>query len=83
MRNICQSRGMPLSRDPQGGGSDAEGNKGLVYCSYCYADGAFLQTEMTAADMQRFCIDKLREIGIPKPLAWLWTRKIPKLQRWV
>jgi hypothetical protein len=37
---------------------------------------------MSAAEMQAFCIEKLREQGVPRPLGWLLTRSIPKLKRW-
>lgn len=37
----CQSCGMPLSRDEQGGGSNADGSKSRVYCSHCYQGGRF------------------------------------------
>ena len=33
-------------------------------CSYCFVNGAFTTPESkTAADMQRFCIGKLKEMG--------------------
>jgi hypothetical protein len=44
--------------------------------------GAFTDSGFTAKEMQEFCIVKMREKGIPKPIAWLLTRNIPKLKRW-
>jgi hypothetical protein len=35
----CQSCGMPMSRDPNGGGTNADGSTSLKYCSHCYAGG--------------------------------------------
>lgn len=35
-----------------------------------------------AADMQKFCIGKLKEKGTPGFLAWAFTRNIPRLKRW-
>ena len=38
---FCQSCGMPMSKDPQGGGTNADGSKNENYCSYCYQNGEF------------------------------------------
>ena len=35
----CQSCGMPLKKDPQGGGTEANGAKCTMYCSKCYEQG--------------------------------------------
>ena len=78
----CQSCGMPLKKDPEGGGSNADGSKSADYCSYCYVSGAFMQPDFTAQDMQKFCIEKMKECGVPRPLGWLFTRGIPRLKRW-
>ncbi|MBX7146092.1 MAG: zinc ribbon domain-containing protein [Alphaproteobacteria bacterium] len=32
---------MPLNKDPQGGGSNIDGTKNKMYCSYCYQNGQF------------------------------------------
>jgi hypothetical protein len=32
--------------------------------------------------MQDFCVQKMNEDGMPKFVAWLFTRGIPKLKRW-
>ncbi len=82
MGKMCQSCGMPLNKDEQGGGSEADGAKSETYCSFCYADGAFLQQEITALQMQDFCVTALQDKGMPKIMAWLFTRGIPKLGRW-
>lgn len=78
----CQSCGMPLGKDPAGGGSNADGSLSEVYCSYCYQSGAFTQPDIDAAGMQMFCMQKMREQGMIWPLPWLFSRQIPRLQRW-
>ena len=35
----CQSCAMPFKYDPQGGGTEEDGTKSVMYCSYCYQDG--------------------------------------------
>lgn len=78
----CQSCGMPMKKDPQGGGTNADGTKSAMYCSYCYQNGAFVGPNMTAEEMQVFVKGKLKEMGIPGFVAGFFTRGIPKLKRW-
>jgi hypothetical protein len=78
----CQSCGMPLSRDERGGGTNADGSKSARYCSHCYASGRFTLPGITAAEMQERVKGKLKEAGFPGFLAGLFSRKIPKLERW-
>ena len=82
MSKSCQSCGMPMKRDPQKGGSNIDGTINTEYCSSCFENGKFLYTNFTVEDMQIYCIDKITECGAPKFIAWLYTRGIPKLNRW-
>ncbi len=82
MNNFCQSCGLPMKNDPQKGGTNADGSKNIEYCSYCYQDGKFVGDFKTAKEMQIFCIQKMNENGMPKLIAWLFTRGIPRLSRW-
>ena len=78
----CQSCGMPASRDEKGGGTNADWTKSTMYCSHCYAGGAFTLPDMTVEQMQKLVGEKLREFGFPRPLGWFFTRRIPQLARW-
>jgi hypothetical protein len=78
----CQSCGMPLSRDERGGGTNADGSKSDRYCSHCYEGGRFTLPDITAREMQQRVKGKLKEAGFPGFLSGLFTRKIPKLERW-
>lgn len=73
---------MPLEQDPEKGGTEKDGSKNRIYCSFCYEDGKFVKPNMTLQDMQKLCMDKVRERGVPKFLAWIFTRKMHKLKRW-
>ena len=77
----CQSCGMPMKQDPQGGGTNADGSINEKYCSYCYQNGAFT-FEGTASEFQEFCRKKMIEGGHSKFLAWLFTLNIKRLERW-
>jgi len=78
---FCQSCGLPMSKDPQGGGTDADGRKNALYCSYCYQNGAFT-FEGTMPEFQEFCRQKMIEGGHSKFTSWLFTRGLNRLQRW-
>ncbi len=82
MGQNCQSCGMPMSKDIKGGGTEADGSKSGKYCSLCYDAGAFRLPDMTAKEFQAFCVEKLKEQGMPGIMAWIFTRGIPKLERW-
>jgi hypothetical protein len=73
---------MPLNKDPQGGGTNADGSKSIEYCSNCYQQGKFVLPDITVGEMQQRVIGKLKEYHFPGFLAWLMTRNIPKLKRW-
>ena len=81
MSKFCQSCGMPMKKDPQLGGLNKDGSKNADYCSYCYVDGEFAFNG-TAKEMQKFCLEKMKEMGSSNFVAWLFTRNIPRLTRW-
>lgn len=73
---------MPLSKDPKGGATNADGSKNKMYCSYCFENGKFLQPDWTAGQMQTFVKGKMKEMGMPGFLAGWFSKGIPKLERW-
>ena len=81
-RKYCQSCGMPMKRDMDGGGTNTDGTRSKMYCSYCFQEGQFTRPDITAQQMQVFCKDKLEEMGIPGILAKWFTRGVPDLDRW-
>ncbi len=78
---FCQSCGMPLKKDPQGGGTNAEGSKIENYCSFCYQNGEFT-FKGTVGEFQEFCRKQMIEGGHNKFMAWFFTRGMKRLQRW-
>lgn len=78
----CQSCGMPLKQDPQKGGTHADGSTSTMYCSYCYENGEFTQPDMNAQQMRDFVTDVLKKKGFPGFLAKMFSKGIPKLERW-
>ena len=78
----CQSCSMPLKKDEKGGGSNADGSISKMYCSFCYENGSFINPDMTVNEMQELVKIKLKEIRFPGFLADIFTKGIPKLERW-
>ena len=78
----CQSCGMPLSKDPKGGGTNADGSFSRMYCSHCYEAGRFTLPDITVDGMKALVRGKLKEMGFPGFLAGLLARNVPKLERW-
>lgn len=73
---------MPLNKDPKGGGTEADGSLSTTYCSICYENGAFVHPDVTVEEFQAHCVDALAAKGMPRIMAWVFTRGIPKLDRW-
>jgi hypothetical protein len=73
---------MPLSRDPRGGGTNADGSQSSEYCSRCYEQGAFTQPNITAAEMTALVEEKLRSMHFPGFLARRFAKEVPSLRRW-
>lgn len=73
---------MPLKKDEMGGGSNADGTISKVYCSKCYAKGAFTSPDITVEELQVRVKEKMNELGFPSFIAGFFTKRIPKLERW-
>jgi Putative zinc ribbon domain len=73
---------MPMKRDEKGGGTNADGSKSTMYCSHCYQNGQFVLPDISVSEMQIRVKAKIVEFGMPRFLAGMFTRRIPKLARW-
>lgn len=71
-----------MDKDPGGGGTEADGTHSSKYCSLCYDMGAFRQPDFDVTQMQAFCIDALQKKGMPRFMGWVFTRSLPRLERW-
>jgi len=43
---ICQSCGMPIKKDPEGGGMEKDGSESWKFCHWCYKNGEFLGSDI-------------------------------------
>lgn len=79
----CESCAMPMKKDPEGGGREADGRRSTLYCSYCYDDGEFLYPVDDVAEFQAMVVENMvKKHGWWRPVTWLATRGIPRLPRW-
>lgn len=83
-QNICQSCGMPLSFDPNKGGSNSDGSTSSLYCSYCFKEGIFLDEGISLSEK----IEKNVQIAVQKmdmnetKARELASTVLPGLKRW-
>jgi hypothetical protein len=81
----CQSCGMPLSKDPNYGGSEKDGLISTKYCSYCYSDGEFVGgNDVTLKEFSEMSRKGMVVSGKSKFIAWLFSRSfmMAHLERW-
>ena len=71
-----------MHRDELKGGTNADGSRSLMYCSHCWKNGKFTDPDMTMAHMKAKVKQKLQSFGFPGFIAVIFTRNIPKLERW-
>lgn len=79
---FCQSCGMPLSKDPSRGGTNADGSKSIEYCSHCYQSGKFTNPNLSCEEMIARVKMKMKEMKIPGFVANYFAKDIPQLKRW-
>lgn len=81
-KGACQSCGMPMKKDVQGGGSEKDGSKNPNYCSHCYMNGDFSHPDMSVGEMQARVRGRMKEMKVPGFMAEFFVRAIPRLERW-
>ncbi len=81
---ICQSCGMPINKDPEGGGTNLNSSKSHKYCSYCYQKGKFLDEGITLQDKINKNIDiAMTRFGMSEQKAREMAEMILEpLERW-
>lgn len=76
----CQSYGMPLSKDEQGGGREADGRMSPEYCSHCYVGGKLRDPSLPPEQMVERVWAKMKNSHIPGFMARSFRRHY---LRWV
>ncbi len=78
----CQSCGMPLDKDPQGGGTEKDGSKSTMYCSLCYKDGELIGKDCTLDQMKAIVDQAMKKQGFGWFMRKMALWQLPKLGRW-
>jgi hypothetical protein len=80
---FCQSCGMPLSKDPIGGGKNADGSTNPDYCSYCFMQGKFTEPNITLPEMQeKVLVMMKKDMHLPRFIGKMFTKNMLELKRW-
>lgn len=80
---ICQSCGMPLVNDDQRG-TESDGSRSGLYCSYCYGSGSFSEPDLTMKEMEDRCAGMMNQMfEIPMEHAHPFVhQQLASLLRW-
>ncbi len=73
---------MPLTKDPNGGGTEKDGTTSTLYCSLCYKDGAFVGADCTVEQMQDIVEQAMKAQGFNWLMRKMGRYQVPKLGRW-
>lgn len=73
---------MPMKMDPNGGGTEQDGSRSVLYCSHCFKDGAFIDRFTKPEEMIAFCRQIFKDKGYPWWKRWFYTSHIRQLKRW-
>ena len=81
---ICQSCGMPLDKDPNKGGTNADKSRSDKYCSFCYTDGKFTDEGISLDEkIEKNIQIAVTRMNVPESKAREMAEKLlPGLERW-
>jgi hypothetical protein len=81
---ICQSCGMPLDKDPNKGGTNADTSLSDKYCGFCFKDGKFIDEGITLQEkIEKNIQIAILRMNIPESKAREMAESIlPTLERW-
>lgn len=80
--NICQSCGLLLSKDLEGGGTNSDGSRSEEYCSDCFQYGNFTEPWLSAEQVKARLKGRLTGKGMPGMIANIFTPDVSRLRRW-
>jgi len=72
---------MPLGKQLEDAGTEADGSKSTKYCKYCYQNGK-LMYEGDLKTFQDIAYKNMVSMGMWKPKAWFFTKMIAYAPRW-
>ena len=79
-KKICQSCGMPMTKDQFGSNKDGSANE--LYCKYCYKDGEFID-KVSMEEYIEMCSQFGAQAGMTNEEMKAYCAKLfPTLKRW-
>jgi len=78
---FCQSCSMPLDQ-PGMFGTEKDGSKSKDYCAYCYQHGAFVNPNMTMAEMKTIVKTEMGKRHLDQGMIDMALNSLPHLKRW-
>jgi Putative zinc ribbon domain len=73
---------MPLSADPKGGGTEANGDVSTRYCSFCYQNGAFTDQGATLPEFTEKLKAIMSSMNMPADVSSSTIAMLSTLDRW-
>lgn len=79
---MCQSYGLPFNSEHLHFiAGETEGGRS-IYCTNCYKDGRFIDSNMTMEGMIETVVPALKEVMSEEEARKEMTELLPKLKRW-
>ena len=81
---ICQSCGIPIDKDPNKGGTNADKSKNETYCSFCYYNGKFFDEGISLTEkIEKNILMAIKSMKIEEGEARKKAESLlPTLERW-
>jgi len=73
---------MPL-KDANLLGTEKDGTRSTIYCSYCYQDGVFTHPGMTLGEMRSHLQGLMKSMGMNTTQIGDALATLPQLKRWI
>ena len=80
-KKFCQSCSMPLNNSTLLG-TEKDGSKNSIYCSYCYQNGSFTNANITLEEMKLLVSEQMKKMKMNDQLIQQTMTIIPTLSRW-
>lgn len=78
----CQSCGTPIDQ-AELMGTEKDGSKSTIYCTYCYQDGEFADPDMTMEEMKEHLTTELRKMHATETAIARAVARLRHLSRWM
>ena len=78
---FCQSCTLPIDKT-EDRGTEEDGSKSVIYCKYCYKDGAFTDPDMTLERMKEIAKTEMGKQHLPDIIIQQSIDMLPRLKRW-